>query len=911
MKTRRVLFLSAYPLDQVRLRLDKELREIRNVLSTTKHGKSIDIQNRGAVQPKDLQQHLIEVDPQIIHFSGHSSADGLFLENENGISTLMSLSALTLLLSAWVSRDDNQIKKFEVVFLNSCFSKATAKAICPYADYVISMPSRLDDEFAIEFAKSFYRCLGSGYSVPICFQIACSAMGNNLNDLAKKSQPILIHNGKNLSAQLPESDPFFVKIDPMRAQYLWRLAYAFLLMDQLSSGGWGKTLNSWMESIWEGDKDSIFRNPDMRRKGGTDLTAYTYYFYNLVLAKLSSPAIRVRLLQQNGVADCVYDNMINKIGYKGGIGTRDLPRGGTLPDVRIRHSIMGAITLFTYYEAKKFQGNLKDDLTKICLYLEENLPNWRLDQTHLFAMVAVAIKFYDLLGKNLANQIDSPHLLNTLRSLLALYIPEMVSEVNKPTSYIPKPEGTINSPLRCLTFVPYYSFWRMERSNFLMYFPFLITDDGKAFLPFVSDEFITHCAQIFCDFLEDIKVSDKKNESQYQLVSYYKTFITSDSTEDKAPGDWGLSAELAALLNLEVVEKIIIEQGVIDEGLFRRKKRLLFKSLLQSFDRYHNNPYIFKYTHGSSFGRILSLYNNQDIDYKELERIDKVITKMRTEGITEKDLMELVKGQLNQESAELNQIDLRSIEDLLLDKLESGEYTPDGINCDVEKWQKRINFLAKQTTIDFYNSGLADLHIERYSTDPDYSLVSGIMSHFPVVPADCKALDVGCGTGQYAELLKKQGFTVFLLDASEKMLRLACERLNIPNESCRATNIFDTSWRYPDNYFDLIFACAILVHVPKYEIAEIYSKFRRLLKPNGLLFVNFKIGDHSLISEDGRFFEYYRDISFPQESLVKAGFTIQEVLMQTNYKNMYQDPKQIKWVNFYCTKTNFDLKPSI
>ena len=99
-----------------------------------------------------------------------------------------------------------------------------------------------------------------------------------------------------------------------------------------------------------------------------------------------------------------------------------------------------------------------------------------------------------------------------------------------------------------------------------------------------------------------------------------------------------------------------------------------------------------------------------------------------------------------------------------------------------------------------------------------------------------------------------------------------------------------------------IFASAMMVHVPKERANDIYSKFYRLLKPEGLLFVNFKIGDHSLISMDGRFFEYYRDESYPMTQLSNNGLRIEEVIWSINSRTMYDDPKMIRWANFFCRK---------
>ena len=171
-------------------------------------------------------------------------------------------------------------------------------------------------------------------------------------------------------------------IDSPRSQVLWRLAYAFLRLDQLPSGGWGKTLAAWMELIWKGDYGSIPRNPQTRTVGGTDLTTYSFYYYNLFLEKVLLPNNVALQLQANEVADRVYDNFKEKVNFEGAVGGR---RGfGVAPDVRVRHTLLGLITFLVYGKIYQYSLNLGDILYKIYQYLVEKIPELRHDKSHLF-----------------------------------------------------------------------------------------------------------------------------------------------------------------------------------------------------------------------------------------------------------------------------------------------------------------------------------------------------------------------------------------------------------------------------------------------------------------------------------------------------------------------------------------------
>ncbi|NJD99641.1 class I SAM-dependent methyltransferase [Thermococcus sp. LS1] len=88
-----------------------------------------------------------------------------------------------------------------------------------------------------------------------------------------------------------------------------------------------------------------------------------------------------------------------------------------------------------------------------------------------------------------------------------------------------------------------------------------------------------------------------------------------------------------------------------------------------------------------------------------------------------------------------------------------------------------------------------------------------------------KALDLGCGTGNYTLELKKRGFDVIGLDASEGMLEIArAKGLN-----CIKGDAY--SLPFPDESFDLVLSVTMFefIHKPEQVISEIH----RVLKPGG------------------------------------------------------------------------------
>jgi len=88
-----------------------------------------------------------------------------------------------------------------------------------------------------------------------------------------------------------------------------------------------------------------------------------------------------------------------------------------------------------------------------------------------------------------------------------------------------------------------------------------------------------------------------------------------------------------------------------------------------------------------------------------------------------------------------------------------------------------------------------------------------------------RALDLGCGTGNYTLELKRRGFDVIGLDASEGMLRIARSK----GLNCIRGDAY--SLPFPDGSFDLVLSVTMFefIHEPEKVLREIH----RVLRPGG------------------------------------------------------------------------------
>jgi hypothetical protein len=123
--TTTILFLAAEPSDLAKIKLRKEVREIENMLRRSKLKERFRIEKRFAVQAETFTQAMLELEPAIVHFSGHGSEKGICLVDEDGRALTARPEAVARLFRQF----QNQIG---CVILNACFSEPLAKRIAPY-----------------------------------------------------------------------------------------------------------------------------------------------------------------------------------------------------------------------------------------------------------------------------------------------------------------------------------------------------------------------------------------------------------------------------------------------------------------------------------------------------------------------------------------------------------------------------------------------------------------------------------------------------------------------------------------------------------------------------------------------------------------------------------------------------------
>ena len=153
------------------LRVDYEVRQVREMLKKSKYRDLVTIEQLPAATTSDLLEGLNEHRPHVVHFSGHANSLGLLMENDAGtqVGDGLDFSLLARLLGA---TDEPP----RLVVLNACESLAGAEDLLQTIPTVIAMSEAIDDASAVVFAARFYSGVASAQSVASALEQAKVAM---------------------------------------------------------------------------------------------------------------------------------------------------------------------------------------------------------------------------------------------------------------------------------------------------------------------------------------------------------------------------------------------------------------------------------------------------------------------------------------------------------------------------------------------------------------------------------------------------------------------------------------------------------------------------------------------------------------------------------------------------------------
>lgn len=150
----------------------------------------------------------------------------------------------------------------------------------------------------------------------------------------------------------------------------------------------------------------------------------------------------------------------------------------------------------------------------------------------------------------------------------------------------------------------------------------------------------------------------------------------------------------------------------------------------------------------------------------------------------------------------------------------------------------------------------------------------------------CDVLELGCGGGQDSARIEQRGFSLDATDGVPAMVRKANERFDVGARVMRFDEL-DAVARY-----DAVWAQACLLHCPRSALPGVLDAIHTALRPGGLHFANFKLGDGEGRDLLGRLH------NFPLAQWVEDRYreTKFEILEQSIYAGKGSDGTQRDWI---------------
>lgn len=153
--------------------------------------------------------------------------------------------------------------------------------------------------------------------------------------------------------------------------------------------------------------------------------------------------------------------------------------------------------------------------------------------------------------------------------------------------------------------------------------------------------------------------------------------------------------------------------------------------------------------------------------------------------------------------------------------------------------------MPEDETSAFYD-GNAEVYASRERRLPTTRLDAFLAA----LPPSAKILELGCGGGQDSAYMLEKGFDVTPTDGSAELARQAEKLIGRPVMVMRFQDLEAVE------AFDGVWAEASLLHVPRAELPEVFTRIRRALKPESPMHASFKSGESEGHDSLGRYYNY-------------------------------------------------------
>jgi SAM-dependent methyltransferase len=140
-------------------------------------------------------------------------------------------------------------------------------------------------------------------------------------------------------------------------------------------------------------------------------------------------------------------------------------------------------------------------------------------------------------------------------------------------------------------------------------------------------------------------------------------------------------------------------------------------------------------------------------------------------------------------------------------------------------------------TLAAYDSGAAGFARDWHEQPPPADLHALVRRFFR---AAGRTADIGCGSGREVAFLASSGFGAVGYDASDALLEQA--RTRYPKLEFKAASLPGLAG-VPDSSFDNVLCETVIMHLPRDLIAPAVGRLLGILKPNGMLYLSWRVTD--------------------------------------------------------------------
>ena len=150
--------------------------------------------------------------------------------------------------------------------------------------------------------------------------------------------------------------------------------------------------------------------------------------------------------------------------------------------------------------------------------------------------------------------------------------------------------------------------------------------------------------------------------------------------------------------------------------------------------------------------------------------------------------------------------------------------------------------ISYDTVADSY----LDMTRETFAKMP---LLRGVLAMFAEAAREVggPVVDVGCGPGTITSHLHGLGLDAFGIDLSPRMVEIA--RRDHPDLRFEVGSMTDLD--LADGSVGGVLAFYSIIHVPDREIPTVFTHFRRVLRPGGVVMLGFHVGDLDRLKTEG------------------------------------------------------------